>query len=130
MDNIIIYNTDDGAARVSLYANDGTVWLTQAQISELFNKEVSTISRHIANIFDEHEVEEKSNLRFMQIANSDKPVAFYSLNRRRQRISCISSGTCAIMCLANEISITTHEKPPRCELGGFSVPIVQAGTNA
>lgn len=80
MDNIIIYNTDDGAARVSLYANDGTVWMTQAQISELFNKEVSTISRHIANIFDEHEVEEKSNLRFMQIANSDKPVAFYSLN--------------------------------------------------
>jgi len=80
MDNIIIYNTDDGAAKVSLYANDGTVWLTQAQISELFNKEVSTISRHIANIFDEHEVEEKSNLRFMQIANSDKPVAFYSLN--------------------------------------------------
>ena len=80
MDNIIIYNTDDGAAKVSLYSNDGTVWLTQAQISELFNKEVSTISRHIANIFDEHEVEEKSNLRFMQIANSDKPVAFYSLN--------------------------------------------------
>ena len=80
MDNIIIYNTNDGAAKVSLYANDGTVWLTQAQISELFNKEVSTISRHIANIFDEHEVEEKSNLRFMQIANSDKPVAFYSLN--------------------------------------------------
>jgi len=80
MDNIIIYNTDDGAAKVALYANDGTVWLTQAQLSELFNKEVSTISRHIANIFDEHEVEEKSNLRFMQIANSDKPVAFYSLN--------------------------------------------------
>ena len=80
MDNIIIYNTDDGAAKVALYANDGTVWLTQAQLSELFNKEVSTISRHIANIFDEHEVEEKSNLRFMQIANSDKPVSFYSLN--------------------------------------------------
>nr|DAQ88808.1 MAG TPA: hypothetical protein [Caudoviricetes sp.] len=34
------------------------------------------------------------------------------------------------MCLANEISITTHEKLPRCELGGFSVPIVQAGLNA
>ena len=31
------------------------------------------------------------------------------------------------MCLANEISITTHEKPPRFQLGGFSVPIVQAG---
>ena len=80
MDNIIIYNTDDGETKVSLYTDDGTVWLTQAQIADLYDKDISTISRHISNIFDEQEVEEKSNLRFMQIANSDKPVAFYSLN--------------------------------------------------
>ena len=54
--------------------------MTQAQIAELFTKNISTISRHIANIFDENEIEEKSNLRFMQIANSDKPVALYSLD--------------------------------------------------
>lgn len=80
MADIIIYNTKDGKAAIKLYADNGTVWLTQAQISELFNKNISTISRHIANIFDENEVEEKSNLRFMQIANSDKPVAYYSLD--------------------------------------------------
>lgn len=80
MDNIIMYNTDDGKANVKLYASDGTVWLTQAQIAELFNKNVSTISRHIKNIFAEAEREKKSNLRFLQIANSDKPVAYYSLN--------------------------------------------------
>ena len=79
MADIIIYNTKDGKAAIKLYAENGTVWLTQAQIAELFNKNISTISRHIANIFDENEVEEKSNLRFMQIANSDKPVAYYSL---------------------------------------------------
>lgn len=79
MDNIIIYNTDDGKVNVKLYANDGTVWLTQSQIAELFDKNISTISRHISNIFDEKELTEKSNLRIMQIANSDKPVAFYSL---------------------------------------------------
>lgn len=80
MADIIIYNTKDGKAAIKLYADNGTVWLTQAQIAELFNKNISTISRHIANIFDENEVEEKSNLRFMQIANSDKPVAYYSLD--------------------------------------------------
>ena len=80
MADIIIYNTADGKAEIKLYADNATVWLTQAQIAELFTKNISTISRHIANIFDENEIEEKSNLRFMQIANSDKPVAFYSLD--------------------------------------------------
>lgn len=80
MDNIIIYNTEDGQSNVHLYAKDGTVWLTQAQIAELFQKNISTISRHLAAIFDENELEQESNLRFMQIANSDKPVAFYSLS--------------------------------------------------
>ncbi len=80
MDNIIIYNTDDGTASVKLYANDGTVWMTQAQMAELFDRSISTISRHIKGIFDEQELAEKSNLQKMQIANSDKPVVFYSLD--------------------------------------------------
>ena len=69
MDNIIIYNTDDGTASVKLYANDGTVWMTQAQMAELFDRSISTISRHIKGIFDEQELAEKSNLQKMQIAN-------------------------------------------------------------
>ena len=80
MDGLIIYNTDDGEANVSLLAKDGTVWCTQAQMAELFGKSISTISRHISNILDENEVDKKSNLHFMQIANSDKPVAIYSLD--------------------------------------------------
>lgn len=80
MDNFIIYNTDDGQAKVSLLAKDGTVWCTQAQMAELFGRSVSTISRHIANILKENELNEKSNLHFLQIANSDKPIALYSLD--------------------------------------------------
>lgn len=80
MDNFIIYNTDDGQSKVSLLAKDGTVWCTQAQIAELFDRSVSTISRHIANILKENELSEKSNLHFLQIANSDKPIALYSLD--------------------------------------------------
>lgn len=80
MADIIIYNTNDGKAAIKLYAANGTVWLTQAQIAELFNKERSGISKHIKNIFNEGELEEKSNVNFLHIANSDKPVAFYSLD--------------------------------------------------
>ncbi len=79
MDNIIIYNTDDGNTHVQLYATDGTVWMTQAQIAELFAKERSGISKHINNIFREGELDQKSNVSFFHIANSDKPVALYSL---------------------------------------------------
>lgn len=58
MADIIIYNTNDGKDAIKLYADNGTVWLTQAQIAELFNKECSGISKHIKNIFNEGELEE------------------------------------------------------------------------
>ena len=80
MDNVIIYNTDDGKTDVKLYANDGTVWLTQAQMAELFDRTRSVITKHINNIFAEGELGEKSNVQKMNIAFSDKPVSLYSLD--------------------------------------------------
>src|SRR5690606_9548161 len=56
------------------------VWLTQAQMVELFERDVSVISRHINNIFKEGELDRKSNLHFLQIPFSDKPVILYSLD--------------------------------------------------
>lgn len=46
MENIILYNTEDGKASVKLYAENNTVWLTQAQMAELFDKNISTISKY------------------------------------------------------------------------------------
>lgn len=77
---IIIYQTEDGQTKIDVTVEKETVWLTQAQIAELFQRDISVISRHIKNIFEEGELDEKSNLHFLQIANSDKPVAFYSLD--------------------------------------------------
>ena len=76
---VVLYNPDD-TIRLEVRMNDETVWLSQAQMAELFDKSVSVVSRHIANIFAEEELEEKSNLHFLQIANSDKPVKYYSLD--------------------------------------------------
>lgn len=76
---VILYQPDETMRLDVRLAND-TVWLTQAQISELFQKERSGITKHISNIFKEGELEENSNVIFFHIANSDKPVKYYSLD--------------------------------------------------
>jgi len=57
-----------------------TVWLSQGQMSALFGKERSVITKHIRNAVLEGEVDEKSNVHFLHIPRSDKPVAFYNLD--------------------------------------------------
>ena len=59
-DNIIIYNTEDGKSQIKLYTVDDTVWLSLTQIAELFQKNKSTVSRHINNIFEEGELDKNS----------------------------------------------------------------------
>ncbi|WIM84382.1 virulence RhuM family protein [Gallibacterium anatis] len=79
---IIIYNTDDGKAKVSLYTQDGTVWLNQNQLAELFSTSVSNINKHIANILKEGELSENSVIEYFSITAADGKnynVAFYRL---------------------------------------------------
>ena len=76
---IILYQPDE-AVRLEVHLEDETVWLTQAQIAELFQRDRTVITKHINNVFKEKELEEKSNVHFLHIANSDKPVKFFSLD--------------------------------------------------
>jgi len=69
---IIIFQTEDGATKIDVKMENESVWLTQTQMAELFQRDRSVISKHIKNIFEEKEVEEKSNVHFLHIANSDK----------------------------------------------------------
>lgn len=78
-DRFLIY-TDNRGVRVDLRYEGDALWMTQAQMASLFGRDVSVISRHIANVFEEGELEESGNLQFMQIARSTKPVALYSLD--------------------------------------------------
>ncbi len=77
---IIIYQTPDGQTELNVNIAGDTVWLTQAQMTELFQRDQSVISRHVSSIFREGELEEKSNMHFLHIANSDRPVATYNLD--------------------------------------------------
>lgn len=82
MDNIIIYNTDDGNANVKLYAYDGTVWMTQAQIAELFQTTVQNIGYHLRQCFKSNELDMDSVVKYYFITatdGKDYKNAFYNL---------------------------------------------------
>ena len=77
---IVLFCDGNINLEVPISPEEDTIWLSQAQMVELYGRDVSVISRHINNVFKEGEVEKESNLHFLQIANSDRPVAFYSLD--------------------------------------------------
>ncbi|MCQ2317210.1 MAG: ORF6N domain-containing protein [Bacteroidales bacterium] len=75
----IIFQTND-SKKIEVVFEDGNVWLTQAQMAELFQRDRSIITKHIKNVFMETGLDEKSNVRFLHIANSDKPVKYFSFD--------------------------------------------------
>ena len=79
-ENEIILYQPDSTVKLEVRLENETVWLTQQQMSELFERDRTVITRHINNIFKENELEEKSNVHFLHIANSDKPIKVYSLD--------------------------------------------------
>lgn len=72
--NLVMYQTKSGSLEFRGDVQKETIWATQAQIVELFDVDQSVVSRHIRNIFKDGEVDQKSNMQKMHIANSDKPV--------------------------------------------------------
>ena len=76
---IVVYQPDE-ITRLEVRVNDDTVWLTQGQMSDLFGRDRTVITKHIRNIFSEQELDEKSNVHFLHFANSDKPVKLFSLD--------------------------------------------------
>ena len=78
--NEIILYQPDGSISLEVRVENETVWLTQAQMAELFQKDRTVITRHINNIFKEEELDFESNVHFLHIANSDRPIGLYNLD--------------------------------------------------
>ena len=76
---IVMYQPDE-TIRLEVRVENETVWLTQQQISDLFLRDRTVINRHINNVFKEGECDKESNVHFLHIPNSDKPVMYYSLD--------------------------------------------------
>jgi hypothetical protein len=81
--NILIYQSEDGQTKIETRLEDETIWLTQAQLCELFQKSKPTISEHIKHIFEEEELVEDTVVRkFRTTANDGKNYTtnFYNLD--------------------------------------------------
>lgn len=77
-DRFLVYGTEKGA-RLDIRYEGETLWMTQSQISELFGRDVSTVSRHIGNIFEEGELDEATSLQKVQ-TTTGRPAALYNLD--------------------------------------------------
>ena len=86
MSNVIIYTTEDGAAKIELRLENGTVWLSQAEIAELFQTTKQNISKHIQAIFDDQELDETATVNQQLIVQNEgdrevsRAISFYNLD--------------------------------------------------
>ena len=81
--NIILYQTEDGKSRIEVTLCNDTVWLTADQMAELFQRNKSTISRHIKNVFEDGELDPNSVVAFFATTASDNKkykMAYYNLD--------------------------------------------------
>ena len=83
---ILLYQSEDGQTRVDVRLFDESVWLTQAQMAELFDKDVRTINEHIVNVYGEGELEEEATIRKFRIVRREggrdvsREIAHYNLD--------------------------------------------------
>ncbi len=77
---IVLFEAADQSVSLPVMMERETVWLTQAQMSQLFSVDRTVVTRHINNVFREGELERESNVQKMHIANSDRPVTYYNLD--------------------------------------------------
>lgn len=90
---IILYQTEDGQSRIQVRLEDGTVWLSQKLMAELFQKDVRTINEHIGNIFAEGELSPEATLRKYRIVRTEgsrevsREIEFYNLDVEFERLA-------------------------------------------
>ena len=78
---IVIYETEDGKTQLDVKLENETVWLTQGQMAELFQKDQSVIARHISNAIREGEIDEKSNMQILHNTQYKyRPTKIYNLD--------------------------------------------------
>lgn len=77
---VVAYQGKSGAIELRGDFECDTIWAIQDDIVRLFDKDQSVISRHVGNILRDKEVDPKSNMQKVHIANSNKPITLYSLD--------------------------------------------------
>ena len=83
---VILYQTPDGESKIEVRLENDTVWLSADQMAELFQRNKSTISRHVKNVLEDGELEEASTVEFFATVQNEgdrkveRKIAFYNLD--------------------------------------------------
>ncbi len=77
---IVLFESSDEQVSLPVSVDEETVWHSQAQMCELFDRSQSVIARHIKNAFSEGEIDKERNMQIMHIASSERPVSYYNLD--------------------------------------------------
>ena len=77
---IVLFESSDAQVTLPVSVEEDTVWLTQAQMAELFDRNQSVIARHIKNVFSEGELAKECNMHILHNSSSDRPVSYYNLD--------------------------------------------------
>lgn len=83
MSDVIIYNTEDGLTKVELHQQDGTIWLTQLELAELFQTTKQNIAKHIKNVIADRELDEEAVVNYQLTTagdGKDYQTTFYNLD--------------------------------------------------
>jgi hypothetical protein len=118
--DILLYADANGKVKIEVIYEDETFWLSQKKMAELFGVDRSVISKHLKNIFSSAELDEKSTVQFLHIANSDKPVAFYNLD------AIIAVGYRVNRAVGWVERSETHQFPKRWVSASMPLPILRS----
>ena len=87
MSDVIIYTTEDGTTNIDLRLDNGTVWLSQLQIAELFQTTKQNISKHIQAIYDDQELDDKATVNHQLTVQNDYLKAITALEKQAKKES-------------------------------------------
>ncbi|NOQ55602.1 MAG: cell filamentation protein Fic [Nanohaloarchaea archaeon] len=76
----LLYKNPNGDLKIDVFLQNETIWLPQSKIAQLFDVDRTVITKHIKNIFESEELDEKSNVQKMHFSHSDKPIKYYNLD--------------------------------------------------
>jgi len=106
--SMLLYQTEDGRTRVQCRFENESIWLTQALIAELFQKDVRTINEHLVNILEEGELTSDATIRKFRIVHRGRP------RRLRAALSGMPAGCVSIRDTHVRVVVTGRRRGPRC----------------
>ena len=117
---IVIYQTEDGQTQIDVRLENETVWLTQAQMAELFQKDRTVITRHINNVFKEGELEKEEVC--AKIAHTTRHGAIKGKQQIQEIL--LYNLDCSIWLRRTILSVmATSALPPHCSCGSLIIMV-------